>query len=161
MSLSKQQFKKMNAIEQAHLAQKMYDQGFDQKYIASELGVSIPQVSNLITLASLPLNMKKRIINNNVAATLLLEVIRKNPDLSKDDAVQIVEDIAAKNDGRVTRKAVNKHTNTVNTIAVLKKLFRQVNMNNVTKNQDIFEVLRGVIDGKFDKPSLINFFGIK
>ena len=155
------QFKKMNAIEQAHLAQKMYDQDLDQKYIAKELGVSIPQISNLRTLAALPLSMKKRIIDNNVAATLLLEVIRKNKDISVDDAIQIVEDIANKNTGKVTRKSVNKHTNTVNTVGILKKLFRQVNMNKVTKNQDIYEVLRGVFDGKFDRNSLVEFFGIK
>lgn len=161
MLYTKQQVKRMNPIEQADLAQKWYDQGYDQKYISQELYVTIPQISNLRTLASLPLKMKQRIINNQVAATLVLEVIRENPDLSQDDAIQIIEDIALQSNNKVTKKAINKQNKTSNSISVIKKIQRQTNINNVTKNQDVYELLLGINEGRMDRLAFLNYFGIK
>ena len=161
MLFTEKQVKKMNPIEQAELAQKLYDQGYDQKYIAQELYVTIPQISNLRILASLPLKMKQRIINNEVAATLVLETIRKNPDLSQDDAVQIIEDLAIQSNNKVTRKVINKQNKTVNSISVFKKIQRQTNINNVTKNQDVYELLSGILEGRLDRLAYLNYFGIK
>lgn len=161
MQLTKQQVKKMNPIEQAELAQKMYDQGYDQKYIAEKLFVSISQISNLRLLAFLPLYMKKRVINKEVAATLVMNVIRKNRDISQDDAIEIIERIASQNAGKVTNKHVTKENKVHNSIGIFKKLQRQININNVTKNQDVFELLRGILEGKLDRVSYMNYFGIK
>ena len=113
MSLSKQKTIKMNAVEQADAAQKMYDQGYDQKHIAKKLGVSIPQISNLRMISSLPLIIKKRIANNQVATTLLLEIIRDNSDLSQDDAVFQVEEVIKNSpeNYKVTRKDLIKKYN--------------------------------------------------
>ena len=160
-SLTEQQVKKMNLIEQGHLAQKMYDQGFNQKFIAEKLFVTIPQVSNLRLLASLPLNMKKRIINKEVSATLLLKVIRANRDITQDDAVEMIERIAAQNSGKITNKNVNKEKQVHNSLVIFKKIEKQTNINKVTKNQDVYELLRGILDGKLNRASFLEYFGIK
>lgn len=155
-------FKEMDILEQAEYAYKKYYQGVAQKEISIEMGVSVPQISNLVTLATLPVAMKKRIKKGEVAATLILEVLRNNKGMPAEEACELIEKTIEMygGDHKITRVDVNKFINKYNSVSIFKKILTQYNINSVKKNKEEFEMLRGLILGKLDRNMILKRYGI-
>lgn len=153
--------KNMNQVEQAEHVQTLSGK-YSQKEIAEKLDISVPQVSNLMTIAALPLKMKKRIARNEVSATLVLQVIRDNKDISEAEACDLIEDafIAKGGQDAITKKDINKMIKRFNSFSIVKKIVKQYGPTSVKKNETEFEVIRGIVLGKLDRPTLLKRYGL-
>lgn len=160
-TINKVSFANLNVVKQADTVNKLYIEGRDQKEISEMVGVSVPQVSNLITIAAMPKQLKKLVEEGVVTGTLVLQVRRDFKDFTDDDVLELIQSVYADKGSRMTRKDLLKHVSRHNSFAVVKKFMKRHNRNSVRKNEVVYETLNGIMSGKIDTVHLNKLFGIQ
>jgi len=152
----------LNDVEKGDFAEQLYQQDIPQDKIGMLLNCSIPQVCNLRKLADMPLYMKKRVAREQISSTLVLDVMRANKDITVGEACQILERAyKLSTTGHITKKDVMTLQNKKNSITIMKKILKNYNMDNVKpERKEEFEVIRGLIMGKFDRTTLLRRYGL-
>lgn len=156
-------FKERNMIDQADYVATLINQGYTQREVAKHIGMTIPLVCNLITLSNLPINIKNRVKSNEVSGSLVLKTIRSYGNLTQDEAVELVEKACSEAGKgiKVTQKDIDRIENRHPSIAHFRKIMKQNSLIRVTKNEEQFELLRGMLLGKLDRITLLKYFGLR
>lgn len=161
--------KRLNAIEQADLMQRFINLGFKPKEIASKLGVSQVTVSNLLAIADLPVKLKKRIQNNEISSTLVLQELRSKKIEAEQLAVQVEELLSekpkiaeysdstnVKSDSKITAKDLNKNNSTKNVKEFLSKMQKEQSQPQI--NSKTFDFLVSMFANELNDKDILEFF---
>lgn len=163
--------KRLNAVEQAELIKRFINLGLKPKEISLKLGISVVTISNLQSIADLPTKLKKRIQNNEISSTLVLQELRAKKIEAEELADKIENmlsettaspelpdytDIPQKEKTKVTAKDLNA----VNSVKIVKDFLKEmaVNESQPQLNSKTFDFLNSMFSNEFDKKDIIEFF---
>jgi predicted transcriptional regulator len=141
---SPEAFAQLSTVQQANVVHGLSKEGMNQKEISDRVGVSVPQVSNLITIYELPSKLKRLIEEDKFSGTLVLQIIRENKGKTEDEISDMFMEVQGKH----------------NSVSVVKTLMQKYSRNAVKKNEVTFEVLNAIIEGNMSYEQLKRFFGI-
>lgn len=89
--------KRLTLLEESYVYERLINYGWSQATIAKKTGKSQTHVANCLLLGSAPVILKKRIIEGKVAASLVIEELKRK---STTEIVEGVENALAENNGK-------------------------------------------------------------
>lgn len=98
----------LSAIEKAMAIKKLVDYGYSIAQLSKVLSMTEAHVNNLLLLASAPMSIKNSIENNEISASMALEILRENKDhdKAKEIVVKAVSEAKANGKEKATKKDV-------------------------------------------------------
>jgi len=161
--------KRLNAIETSELMKRFINLGLKPKEISQKLGISVVTISNLLLIADLPVKLKKRIENNEISSTLVLQELRGKKIEAEQLADQIenilespskdLPDYPKANSGK-DKKVTAKDLNAVNSTKVVKDFLyiMEKNKNQPQINSKTFDFLNSMFHNELEEKDVIEFF---
>lgn len=81
--------KPLNSVEEAEAYKRLKAYGYEVKEIAKRVGKSLPHIYNLLKIADLPQEVKKRIINDEISGNTVLQIFKDAK--TADDLIAAVD----------------------------------------------------------------------
>lgn len=81
--------KPLNSVEEAEAYKRLKAYGYEVKDIAKRVGKSLPHIYNLLKIADLPQEIKKRIINDEISGNTVLQIFKDSK--TADDLIAAVD----------------------------------------------------------------------
>ena len=114
-------------------------------------------------LSSLPLRLKNHIKNNDVSASLVLQLVRRNKEFSEDQLSDKITEIVGKyktfGGGKVTQKVFNEETQRENSYVYIKRIISSTPENKV-KNKPLFKVFKQIVNGELSFEAVKKLLGV-
>lgn len=118
--------KNLNPVEEAEAITRLSNLGLTDKEISQKTGRNIVTISGLKSIASAPTKVKRMIESGQIAATEVLQIVRKEKDASKVVEVieRAVESAKASGKKKATAKDLKKASGKHSSVSDLKKLIK-------------------------------------
>lgn len=155
--------KRLTPLEESTLFARLENFGMTVKEISDKLGCTETHVYNMRILADIPTRLKNRVRNNEISATLVMNIVRGNKTLSIETLTASVEaalDKAKVNGKKVTKTKLDAELKQTNSLSDLRKVMNEVNENTVS-NTDLYNFAMGLIKNKYTAEDIKNLFGVK
>lgn len=158
----------LNTIEQAEIVSKLYN-FYNQKEMSfllhrdgPDTTISVPQISNLMLINTLPVKMKKRIANGELSATLALETLRQMKGKDHAEVQKYLESkFSEAGTDKITRTDIRRMEGRYNSVNIFKKVMEQFALTAVPKQKrTAYEFGSALVSGNLDKEAILNFLGL-
>lgn len=154
-------FAQLSTVQQANVVHHMYDEKkMNQKDIHAKVGVSVPQVSNLLTIYALPSKVKRLIEEDKLSGTLVLQIIRESKGKNDDEISDMILELYNVKKGKVTKKDFIEFQGKHNSFAETRNFMQRFSRNSIKKNEVAYGLLEAIVTGRFGEENLKRFFGI-
>ena len=153
--------KRLTPLEESALFNRLRKCGLSVKEISSKLRCTETHVYNMLILADVPTSLKNRIKNNDISATLVMSVVKENKDMDAEGLAKNIEDVLTSNGGKkVTRKALDKAANKVNSFNELRSIMPGISASMVT-NKELYAFCLGLTKNTLDANDISKLLGVE
>lgn len=156
--------KPFTVIEEMKFINRLFYMGLTGDDIATKIGKTSAHVSNMKKLSTIPDNLKEMIENKNVAATLVLNMLKeKNEDgttMTVEDVTNVISQATITSKGKITKSSIDKVRQKYNSVRLLRTLLTDNNKTHFTEdNHDLVKFLRDVVNGRVSEQKIKDFLG--
>lgn len=152
--------KTLTPLENAVLVKRLVSCEMTVAEIAKRFGCSETYIYNLSLLAETPTKLKHRISNNEISATLVMNMLRNNKTLDIDTLSDTVIKVLDNSQGKkVTKKVLDKATQSINSLADLRTVLKAVNETQV-HNKDLYNFAVSIIRNQITADEIKNLLGV-
>ena len=155
--------KKLTPLEESALMVRLKNCGLSVKEISNKLGCTETHVYNMLILSDVPARLKNRIKGNEISATLVMNIVKGNKELTDDQLTDKIENALekAKATGKkVTKKDMDKELKTVNSISELRTAMKLIDPAHA-RNKKLHEFATALLNNELTADAIIEMMGAK
>jgi len=140
--------KRLTPLEESTLINRLRNCGLTVKEISTNLGVTETHIYNMLILSDVPTKLKNRIRENEISATLVMDVIKSNKSLDEAVLLEKVEtalDNAKKTGKKVTKKTMDEEFGNINSMVELRKAMKLIPDNSTN---ELYKFCKSLLENK-------------